>query len=139
MDFDLDLAVSQSNENPVYYVQYAHARICSIFRNFEAEGIVWERDAADLARLEAPEERELIRLLAAYTGEVVSAATERDPARITRYCQDVAAQFHKFYNACRCKVDDKALMHARLCLCAATRTVLRNVLTMLKIDAPESM
>ena len=139
MDFDLGLAIEQSSSNPVYYVQYAHARICSIFRNFEAEGISLDRAAADLSRLEAPEERELIRLLAAYTGEVVSAATERDPARITRYCQEVAALFHKFYNACRCKVEDKALMHARLCLCAATRTVLRNVLTMLKIDTPESM
>ena len=139
MDFDLGLAIEQSAQNPVYYVQYAHARICSIFKNLAAEGIAFAPDRADLSRLCTREEQELIRLLAAYTGELTDAADERDPARITRYCQDVAAQFHKFYNSCRVKGEEEPLLQARLALCAATRTVLKNVLSLMKITAPESM
>jgi arginyl-tRNA synthetase len=140
MDFDLGLAVEQSSSNPVYYVQYAHARICSIFKNLAADGISpRECTMQELSLLTAPEEKELIRFLAGYTGEIIDAAKDYDPARITRYCMELATFFHKFYNNCRVKGEDESLMQARLSLCAATRTTLRNALGMLKIDAPESM
>ena len=140
MDFDLDLAVEQSASNPVYYVQYAHARICSIFKNLAADGIS-PRDCTrdELCLLTEPEEKELIRYLAGYPGEIVAAAKTYDPARMTRYCMELATLFHKFYNACRVKGEDEPLMQARLSLCAATRHTLENALTLLKIDAPESM
>ena len=139
-DFDLDLAVNESNSNPVYYVQYAHARICSIMRNLEAEGVTL-KDAkdVDLTLLCAPEERELILYLAAFTNEIVQAAKDYDPAKITHYVSEVATKFHKFYAACRVKGIDEDLMQARIALCNATATVIKNVLTMLKVDAPEKM
>ena len=123
LDFDLDLAVEQSSSNPVYYVQYAHARICSIFRNLEAEGVS-PRDCTpnELERLSTPEERELIRFLAAYPDEIVTAARELDPSRITRYALDLAGLFHKFYNACRVKGEAEPLMQARLSLCCLLYT-----------------
>ncbi|HIW72838.1 MAG TPA: arginine--tRNA ligase [Firmicutes bacterium] len=140
MDFDLDLAVEQSSSNPVYYVQYAHARICSIFKNLAAEGVLPRAcTAEELARLASPEEKELIRHLAAYTGEIIAAAKAYEPARITRYCMELATLFHKFYNTCRVKGEEEPLMQARLALCAATRNTLKNALALLKIDAPESM
>ncbi len=139
-DFDLDLAVEQSNQNPVYYVQYAHARICSILRNLKAEGVEKEESGADrLVLLKAPEERELIAHISGLTDEIIASANQYDPAKMTHYVVDVATKFHKFYNACRVKCDDKELMQARLSLCVATATVIKNVLSMLKIDAPESM
>lgn len=140
LEFDLDLAVEQSSQNPVYYVQYAHARICSILRNLKAEGIEPRScTAQELCALNQPEERELIRHLAALTEEIQAAAKTYDPARITRYVYDLATLFHKFYNSCRVKVDEEALMQARLTLCLATARVIKNVLSMLKISAPESM
>ncbi|MDY4192213.1 MAG: arginine--tRNA ligase [Oscillospiraceae bacterium] len=139
-DFDLDLAVEQSSQNPVYYVQYAHARICSILRNLKNEGVEPRAcSEAELLLLTAPEETALIRLLAAFPGEIVEAARCYDPARLTRYAVELASSFHKFYNACRVKGEDEALMQARLTLCLAVRTTLKNDLTLLKIDAPESM
>ena len=140
MDFDLDLAVEQSASNPVYYVQYAHARICSLFRNLQSEGVTLRPcSPEELSLLSAPEEKELIRHLAAYPGEIVAAAKDYDPARMTRYCMDLASLFHKFYNACRVKGEEERLLQARLSLCAAARYTLKNALTLLKIDAPESM
>ena len=140
MDFDLDLAIEQSASNPVYYVQYAHARICSIFKALAADGIL-PRSCTDdeLQLLTEPEEKELIRHLAAYTGEIIAAAKAYDPARITRYCMELATLFHKFYNACRVKGAEESLQQARMALCGATRTTLRNALALLKIDAPETM
>jgi len=139
-DFDLDLAVNESNSNPVYYVQYAYARICSILRNLEAEGIVSKQaNAENLALLTAPEEKELILHIAALTNEIVTAAKAYDPAKITHYVEELATKFHKFYSACRVKGIDEDLMMARLSLCKATATVIKNVLTLLKIDAPEKM
>jgi arginyl-tRNA synthetase len=140
MDFDLDLAVQQDSQNPVYYVQYARARICSIIKALAADDIV-VRDCTDddLALLTAPEEIELIRHLSAYTGEIVAAAQDYDPARIMRYVITLATLFHKFYNACRVKGEDEGLTAARLYLCRATSTVICNVLSMFKISAPESM
>ena len=140
MDFDLDLAVTQDNQNPVYYVQYAHARICSIFKALAGDGITPRECTADeLALLTAPEERELISHLALYTNEIVSAAKDYDPTKITRYVTQLATLFHKFYNACRVKGVDEGLMQARLSLCGCVRSVIKNVLTMFSINCPDSM
>lgn len=139
-DFDLDLAVSESNSNPVYYVQYAHARISSIIRNLAAEGITLRRCTADeLIALNTPEERDLITHLGALTDEIILSAKTYDPARITHYAVELATKFHKFYAACRVKCEDEALCQARLSLCNATASVIRNVLSLLKIEAPEKM
>ena len=139
-EFDLDLAVEQSSENPVYYVQYAHARICSILKNLAAEGISpKETSKKELDVLTCDEEIELIRHLGALTGEITEAAAALDPSKITKYAVELATLFHKFYNACRVRCDDEGLMYARLQLCLCTKTVLKNVLEILKIDAPETM
>lgn len=140
MEFDLDLAVEQSSQNPVYYCQYAHARICSIIKKLKAEGIE-PRDCTEeeLETLKAPEERELIRHLAGLTNEIVNSAKLYDPAKITRYVIDLATLFHKFYNACRVQCDDEALMQARLYLCVCVKDTIKNILEMLRITVPESM
>ncbi len=139
-DFDLDLAVSESSSNPVYYVQYAYARICSIIRNLEAENIkIRDCSPEELELLKAPEERELIIHLSAFTDEIIQSAKSYDPARITHYVLELATKFHKFYSACRVKDNDESLMFARLTLCKDTATVIKNVLDMLKIGAPEKM
>ena len=139
-DFDLDLAVSETSTNPVYYVQYANARICSIIRNLESEGVTLKAwDDAALSLLKTPEERELILHLAALTDEIIQSAKSYDPARITHYVTEVATKFHKFYAACKVRGVEDELMQARLMLCANTGTVIKNVLTMLKVDAPEKM
>ncbi len=140
IDFDLDLAISQNSENPVYYCQYAHARICSILRKLEEEGkSVRKCEFNELMLLKEDEEKELIRHLASYTDEIISAAKNYDPAKITRYAVELATLFHKFYNACRVKCEDESLMQARLSLCLAVKTVLSNILTMFSITVPESM
>ena len=140
LDFDLDLAVEESSQNPVYYVQYAHARICSILKNLAAQNIQPRTcTAEELMLLNTNEERELIRTLAQCPREIIAAAKNYDPARLTHYLMDVATLFHKFYNACRVQGEDEALMQARISLCMATRTVLANLLSLLKITAPESM
>ncbi len=140
IEFDLDLAVEQSSQNPVYYVQYAHARICSILKNLKAEGIApREVSLEELGALCSPEERELTRHLGNFTDEIIAACDNYDPARMTRYALELATLFHKFYNACRVKGTDEPLMQARLSLCLCARIVLQNLLRMLKIDAPETM
>lgn len=139
-DFDLDLAVNESNSNPVYYVQYAYARICSIIRNLEAEGInLRDCTSEELAKLSAGEERELILHIAALTNEIVASAKAYDPAKITHYVEELATKFHKFYSVCRVKGEDESLMQARLNLCKAAAVVIKNVLTLMKIEAPEKM
>ena len=140
MDFDLDLAVEQSSQNPVYYCQYANARIHSILRKIEADGVT-VRDCTkdELKLLTAPEEIELIRHLASLTDEIVNSAKNYDPAKITRYCIDLATLFHKFYNACRVAVEDEALMQARIFLCTCVMNVITNILTTFRISTPESM
>ena len=139
-DFDLDLAVSETNSNPVYYVQYAYARICSILRNLAEDGVV-KRDCTskELSLLKTPEERELIIHISSLTDEIIGAAKSYDPARLTHYVNELATKFHKFYAACRVKGDDETLTQARLNLCFATGIVIKNVLDMLKINAPEKM
>ena len=140
MDFDLDIAVQQDNQNPVYYVQYAHARICSILRTLAKEGITpRECTVEELKLLTQPEELELINHIATFSEEITAAAKEFDPTKITRYVTKTATLFHKFYNACRVKVEDEKLMQARLALCLAVKTVIKNVLDMFNIDCPESM
>ncbi len=139
-DFDLDLAVNESNSNPVYYVQYAYARICSIFRNLKAEGVELRRCTSDeLKLLNTAEERELILHIASLTDEIIASAKDYDPARITHYVCELATKFHKFYASCRVKGIDEPLMQARLNICESTRTVIKNVLDLIKVTAPEKM
>lgn len=140
MDFDLDLAVSQDNQNPVYYVQYAHARICSILKALANDGITPRKcNAEELALLTAPEEKELINHLSVYTNEIISAAKDYDPTKITRYVTQLATLFHKFYNACRVKGENESLVQARLSLCECVKAVIKNVLTMFNITCPDKM
>ena len=139
-DFDLELAAKQSSDNPVYYVQYAHARICSILKRAKEQGVeITDPTMDELKLLTSSEERELITHLSALTDEIISAAKNYDPAKITHYVIELATLFHKFYNAHRVVTDDKALMNARLYLCTAVKSTIHNILTMLKIEAPESM
>lgn len=140
MDFDLGLAVQQNSQNPVYYVQYAHARICSIFRKEEAK----KYNLADvtpeaLDKLSAPAEVELIRYLSSLPNEIIAAAKEYEPARMTRYVLELASKYHKFYHDCRVLSEDEELTGARLVLCDCVRQVIANILNMLKVTAPDHM
>lgn len=139
MDFDLSLAEEQSAKNPVFYVQYAHARICSIIRKVAGDKDIIPPDRQQLTRLKAPEEIELIRLLAQLPEEIWAASQRYDPSSLTRYATLLATLFHKFYGVCRVQVDDEPLMQARLSLCLCVRIALKNTLSLMKIDAPESM
>ena len=140
MEFDLDLAVRQDSDNPVYYVQYAHARICSILKNLAAEGVT-PKPACDIdfSLLSTDEEKELIRHLAALPNQIILAARDLDPSRMTKYVTEAATSFHKFYNACRVRGEEEPLMQARLALCSLTGQVIRNVLGILKVSCPERM
>lgn len=140
-DFDLELAAKQSSENPVYYVQYAHARICSIIKKAQEQGVELRTPNDDeLALLNSKEEKDLIRHLSALTDEIVASAKAYDPAKITHYVIELATLFHKFYNAQRVMLDDnESLMQARLYLCSAVKNTIYNILTMLKITTPEVM
>lgn len=139
-DFDLDLAVSQTSQNPVYYVQYAHARICSVLKKMNEEGIeVKSLDKAALSVLTAPEEQEMIKHLATLPNVINDAAKAYDPAKVTKYVIDLATMYHKFYNNCRIMGEDENVMQARLSLSLAVKQVIKNILDMLKITCPESM
>lgn len=139
-DFDLDLAAQQTSQNPVYYVQYAHARICSIIKKAQSEGVTLRTPTdEELNLLTSDEEKDLIRHLSGLTDEIVASAKAYDPARITHYVIELATLFHKFYNAQRVVVDDEGLMQARLYLCTAVKDTIKNILTMLKISTPETM
>ncbi|MDL2293569.1 arginine--tRNA ligase [Ruminococcaceae bacterium OttesenSCG-928-D13] len=141
IEFDLDQAVAQDSDNPVYYVQYAHARICSIERALAEESIAFEPAVAfgGADRLTTGEERDLIRKVAAFPGVLVTAATGRNPAGVTRYLMDLATGFHKFYTACHIKGEEAPLLQARLALALATKNVLKNGLSMLKVTVPDKM
>ncbi len=140
LDFDLDLAVKQSNDNPVFYVQYAHARICSILRKLAEEGVALPSiDKVDLTLLKENEEIELMRKLAEYPEEITLSAKSLEPSRITRYVMEVASSFHSFYSACRVRGEEENLMMARLVLVDSTRIVIKNVLELISISAPEKM
>ncbi len=136
-DFDLDLAIEQSNENPVFYVQYAHARICSIIRQMTEE--LDQTIPLDYSRLTEKEELNLMEILANFPDEILFAEDKLDPSRITRYAIELAAAFHSFYNACHVRVSDKALMKARVALIEATKQVIQNALGILGVSAPERM
>ena len=140
MDFDLDLAIKEDSDNPVYYVQYAHARICSILRKLESEGVTYQ-GAEGWAGYAFPEasEQELMRLLAAFPAEIVLSAQRYDPARINHYVTDLAGAFHKFYNSCRIKDAEPQAQQARIALCLGAKHVIYSVLSMFKIPVPESM
>jgi arginyl-tRNA synthetase len=140
LDFDLEIAKRQSNDNPVYYVQYAHARVCSINRNAAEQGVVQPKyGAVDLARLTLDEELVLAKHLARYPETVIGAAQNREPHKVVYYLQELAAQFHSYYNRQRVLVEDSATTQARLYLVNSVRTVLANALSLLGVDAPERM
>jgi arginyl-tRNA synthetase len=139
LDFDLTLARKQSEENPVYYVQYAHARIASVVRFAEERGGVGAAGQGDASRLVEPEERALMLHLLHFPGTVAGAAEAREPHRITTYAQELATAFHQFYHACRIVGEDPALSAARMDLARATKVVLKNALALLGVAAPSSM
>ncbi len=138
-DFDLDLAVSKSNENPVFYVQYAHARICSILLHIEQEGMGVANENICLTNLTETEELALMEKLAYFPEEISQSALTLDPSKMTKYVMEVASAFHTFYNACRVLCEDSALAASRIQLVKATRIVIRNCLNLLGIHAPERM
>ena len=137
-DFDLDLAIEESSKNPVYYVQYAHARICQILKNLEELGYKPSINS-DYDLLNTNEEIELIKAIAKFPSEIISAACSYNPSRITRFALDIATLFHKFYTVCKVKGSEEALLNARLSLCSAVKITLKNALTILNISAPEEM
>lgn len=142
MDFDIDLARLEAAENPVYYVQYAHARICSILRQAGEAGagaVPPGTDAAEVSLLTEPAETELLRCMAGFPGEVALAAADRAPHRLTVHARELATTFHGFYTQCRVLGDDPKLTQARLALVAAARQVLANTLALLGVSAPERM
>ncbi len=141
LDFDLDLARSQSNENPVYYIQYAHARVCSVFRQLAEKGLAHDRNAglAALDRLNEAHEEALLVLLSRYPEGVETAALAHEPHQLAHFLQELAAAFHTYYNAHVFLVDDGALRDARLVLIDAVRQVIANGLGLLGVRAPEAM
>lgn len=140
LDFDLDLAKKDSAENPVYYVKYAHARICSVLRNAEVRGIDPSTVTTEqLGVLTHETERELLRLLPEFPTAIVSAARSREMSRLTTFAMDVSSAFHPFYHQCTILGEDAALSLARLALCRATKIVLANTLRLIGVDAPERM
>jgi len=140
LEFDLGLAASQSQENPVYYVQYGHARLCSMLRQAEEKGVaVVPFAAADAALLVEDDEIRLIKSIAAFPALIESAALELEPHRVIFYLMDLAGQFHSYYNKHRVIGEDVGLSQARLCLVAALRTVIGNGMRMLGMSAPETM
>lgn len=140
LDFDMDLAISTSNENPVYYVQYAHARICSIFRQAEEQGIARKPLAEiHLAKLTAEHEYDLLRKMGELPEEIAVAARDYAPHRLIRYVYELASLFHSYYKAERVITEDAEQTQARLALLGAVRTVLANVLRLVGVSAPERM
>ncbi len=135
MDFDLSLAVKQDSENPLYYVQYAHARICSILRNVNAD----VKDSCAEYNFDTVHERALISALARFPDEIASAARSLEPSKITKYVIDVASAFHSFYNACRIKGEADDVVRGRMALVMCTKTVIKNALGLMNIEAPETM
>jgi arginyl-tRNA synthetase len=135
--FDVDLAIAQSNDNPVYYVQYAHARICSVLASWGGNPAMLKD--VDLSPLQSPQAQALMLLLARYPDMLTSAAEEFAPHDVTFYLRELAASYHSYYDAERILVDDEPVKLARLALVAATAQVLRNGLAMLGVSAPEKM
>ena len=140
VEFDLDLAVRQDSENPVYYVQYAHARICTMLSALAADGHeVPDINSADLSLLSTEQERELIKQVALLPEEIRLAARDYDPSRINKYVTESAARFHRFYTACRIKGAEEGVLNARLCLADTVRKVIALSLSVIGVSAPEKM
>ena len=140
LTFDIDLARSQTNDNPVYYIQYAHARLCSVARQAEEKGYSWSLADTDcLAQLNTDQEQAVLNLLARFPEIIKKAARELEPHQIAQYLRDLAAAMHSWYNANQFLVDDIQVRTARLMLAAATRRVLANGLQLLGVTAPDSM
>ena len=140
MEFDLGLAVREDSENPIYYVEYAHARICSLLRAMAEEGVTVPKQAdVDMSLLSGETEKALIKQIAQFCEEVKVAARDYDPSHINRYLQELAACFHRFYNACRIKGEEPKVQAARLKLADDARVVLKNGLKLIGVDAPEKM
>ncbi len=139
MDFDLDLAREQSNDNPVYYLQYAHARICSVARQCAERGLEVDFATADLARLDSEHEQAVIRHLGQFPERIAAAARRREPHLVINYLRELANQFHSWYNDERFLVDDAALRDARLTLAAAVGQVMKTGLRLMGVGAPERM
>jgi arginyl-tRNA synthetase len=141
LDFDLDVAKSESNDNPVYYIQYAHARIASVFRQLADRELTWDDSSGrkNLVLLTEPQERSLVRAMSRYPEVVELAASNRAPQHMVHYLRDLANDFHTYYNAHAFIVEDDALRDARLTLIAAARTIIVNGLTILGVSAPETM
>jgi len=139
MDFDLDLAKSKTNENPVFYIQYAHARICSVFRQANEKGFESNLKEANLSLLTEEVEKNILRELSRYKSVIESAAIQYEPHQLAYYLRDLATQFHSYYNACTFILEDQDLTQARLSLIHAAKQILRNGLSILGVGAPESM
>ena len=141
LDFDMDLAKERSNENPVYYIQYAHARVQSVFRQLDEQGLTWEsaRGLTNLTKLTEPQEKSLVATLTRYPEIIELAAANRAPQSLVQYLRDLANEFHSYYNAHKFIVDDEALRDARLVLAAATRSIIASGLSILGVSAPDSM
>lgn len=139
MDFDLDLAKSKTNENPVFYIQYAHARICSVFRQANEKGFESNLEDANLSLLTEEVEKNILRELSRYKSVIESAAIQYEPHQLAYYLRDLATQFHSYYNACTFILEDQDLTQARLSLIHAAKQILRNGLSILGVSAPESM
>lgn len=139
LEFDLELAIEESSSNPVFYVQYAHARICSILRRMEEEGTGYKNIPISELNYSHPAELALIRHIAALPDCINEAAKDYNPSKITKYLCDLAQLFHKFYDNCKIKGEEDNTLQSRLSLCVATKTVFKNLLDLLKVDAPEKM
>lgn len=139
LEFDLELAIEESSNNPVFYVQYAHARICSILRRMEEEGTGYSNIPVSELNFNHPAELALIRHIAALPNYINEAAKDYNPSKITKYLCDLAQLFHKFYDNCKIKGEEENILQSRLSLCVATKTVFKNLLDLLKVDAPEKM
>lgn len=139
LEFDLELAIEESSNNPVFYVQYAHARICSILRRMEEEGTGYSNIPVSELNFNHPAELALIRHIAALPNCINEAAKDYNPSKITKYLCDLAQLFHKFYDNCKIKGEEENILQSRLSLCVATKTVFKNLLDLLKVDAPEKM
>ena len=139
LEFDLDLAIEESSKNPVFYVQYAHARICRLLEKFAEEGVTVEKVQPSALRYTEEAELAVIRQIATLPDTINEAAASYNPSRITRYVYELAQLFHKFYDSCKIKGEADDIVMSRLALCSAVRTVIRNLLDMLKVEAPEKM
>jgi arginyl-tRNA synthetase len=141
MDFDLELAKSESKDNPVYYIQYAHARICTLIKKLAEQGMTWDSamGLTQLEKLNETAEIDLMHQIELYPEVIANAAKNHEPHQVAHYLKDLASNYHSYYNAHRMVIDDAQLRNARMCLCMAARQVMANGLSLLGVNAPEQM